>query len=337
MTILEIIWFVLIGVLWAGFFFLEGFDFGIGMQFALNARDQKDREALYQAIGPNWDANEVWLVTAGGATFAAFPAWYASLFSGFYLMLFIVLLSLIYRGVSFEFREHMPTIQGTQLWERLIALTSFLVPFFLGMIFTAMVSGMPIDARGNLSAGFFDYVTPFSLVGGVAVSLMSYVHGLNYTRLRIDGKLRTRALKQVEYLYPILLAGEALFAVLLFFYTDFIQTQTVWTLSILVVIVLTTVIGWLLAIKQKMEKLPFVLSGLTLVEVVVLLFVGLFPRVMVANNPLHTLNIMNTSSSTYTLKVMTIVVVTALPVTLGYQIWSFWVFRKRIVSHKVVE
>ncbi|CCF25304.1 MULTISPECIES: cytochrome d ubiquinol oxidase subunit II [Leuconostoc] len=337
MTILEIIWFVLIGVLWAGFFFLEGFDFGIGMQFALNARDQKDREALYQAIGPNWDANEVWLVTAGGATFAAFPAWYASLFSGFYLMLFIVLLSLIYRGVSFEFREHMPTIQGTQLWERLIALTSFLVPFFLGMIFTAMVSGMPIDARGNLSAGFFDYVTPFSLVGGVAVSLMSYVHGLNYTRLRIDGKLRTRALKQLEYLYPILLAGEALFAVLLFFYTDFIQTQTVWTLSILVVIVLTTVIGWLLAIKQKMEKLPFVLSGLTLVEVVVLLFVGLFPRVMVANNPLHTLNIMNTSSSTYTLKVMTIVVVTALPVTLGYQIWSFWVFRKRIVSHKVVE
>ncbi|TOY70162.1 cytochrome d ubiquinol oxidase subunit II [Leuconostoc citreum] len=337
MTILEIIWFVLIGVLWAGFFFLEGFDFGIGMQFALNARDQRDREALYQAIGPNWDANEVWLVTAGGATFAAFPAWYASLFSGFYLMLFIVLLSLIYRGVSFEFREHMPTIQGTQLWERLIALTSFLVPFFLGMIFTAMVSGMPIDARGNLSAGFFDYVTPFSLVGGVAVSLMSYVHGLNYTRLRIDGKLRTRALKQLEYLYPILLAGEALFAVLLFFYTDFIQTQTVWTLSILVVIVLTTVIGWLLAIKQKMEKLPFVLSGLTLVEVVVLLFVGLFPRVMVANNPLHTLNIMNTSSSTYTLKVMTIVVVTALPVTLGYQIWSFWVFRKRIVSHKVVE
>ena len=337
MTILEIIWFVLIGVLWAGFFFLEGFDFGIGMQFALNARDQKDREALYQAIGPNWDANEVWLVTAGGATFAAFPAWYASLFSGFYLMLFIVLLSLIYRGVSFEFREHMPTVQGTQLWERLIALTSFLVPFFLGMIFTAMVSGMPIDARGNLSAGFFDYVTPFSLVGGVAVSLMSYVHWLNYTRLRIDGKLRTRALKQLEYLYPILLAGEALFAVLLFFYTDFIQTQTVWTLSILVVIVLTTVIGWLLAIKQKMEKLPFVLSGLTLVEVVVLLFVGLFPRVMVANNPLHTLNIMNTSSSTYTLKVMTIVVVTALPVTLGYQIWSFWVFRKRIVSHKVVE
>lgn len=337
MSTLEILWFVLIGVLWAGFFFLEGFDFGIGMQFIMNARDQNDREALYQAIGPNWDANEVWLVTAGGATFAAFPFWYASLFSGFYLMLFIVLLSLIYRGVSFEFREQMPTIQGTQLWERLIGITSFLVPFFLGMIFTAMVSGTPIDARGNLSDGFFDYVTPFTLVGGIAVALMSYVHGLNYTRLRIDGPLRERALTQLKFLYPVLLVGEALFAVLLFFYTDFIQTKPVWTLAILVVIVLTTVVSWYTALKTKSEAWPFILSGLALVEVVVLLFVGLFPRVMVANNPLHTLDIMNASSSAYTLKVMTIVVITALPVTLAYQIWSFWVFRKRIVSHKVVE
>ncbi|MBZ5984921.1 cytochrome d ubiquinol oxidase subunit II [Leuconostoc gelidum subsp. gasicomitatum] len=337
MSTLEIVWFVLIGILWAGFFFLEGFDFGIGMQFVLNAHDQKDRDALYQAIGPNWDANEVWLVTAGGAMFAAFPFWYASLFSGFYLMLLIVLLSLIYRGVSFEFREQMPTIQGTQLWERLIALTSFLVPFFLGMIFTAMVSGTPIDAQGNLSAGFFDYVTPFTLVGGVAVSLMSYVHGLNYTRLRIDGPLRNRAMTQLKYLYPILLAGEALFAVLLFFYTDFIQTKTILMLILLLTLVLTTVIGWVLAVKRQQEIVPFILSGLTLIEVVVLLFTGLFPRVMVANNPLHTLNIAMTSSSAYTLKVMTIVVLIALPITLGYQIWSFWVFRKRIVSHKVVE
>ncbi|WP_220740284.1 cytochrome d ubiquinol oxidase subunit II [Leuconostoc miyukkimchii] len=337
MSTLEIVWFVLVGILWAGFFFLEGFDFGIGMQFIFNARDQKDREALYQAIGPNWDANEVWLVSAGGTMFAAFPFWYASLFSGFYLMLFVVLLSLIYRGVSFEFREQMPTIQGTQFWERLIGLTSFLIPFFLGMIFTAMVSGTPIDANGDLSAGFFDYVTPFTLVGGVAVSLMSYVHGLNYTRLRIDGELRVRALAQLKYLYPTLLAGEALFAILVYFYTDFFQTRTVITVIIVLLIVVTTVIGWFLAVKKQQEMLPFILSGLTLIEVVTLLFAGLFPRVMVANNPLHTLDIMNASSSPYTLKVMTIVVILALPVTLVYQIWSFWVFRKRIVSHKVVE
>ncbi len=337
MNTLEILWFVLIGVLWAGFFFLEGFDFGIGMQFIFNARDENDRDALYEAIGPNWDANEVWLITAGGAMFAAFPNWYASLFSGFYLMLLIVLLALIYRGVSFEFREQMPTIQGAQLWERLIGITSVMVPFFLGMIFTAMVSGTPIDARGNLTAGFFDYVTPFTLVGGIAVALMSYVHGLNYIRLRIIGPLRDRAVTQLKFLYPVLLAGEALFAVLLFFYTDFIQTKPVWTLAILALIVVTTLMSWYTALKTKSEAWPFTLSGLALVEVVVLLFVGLFPRVMVANNPLHTLDIMNASSTPYTLKVMTIVVITALPVTLAYQIWSFWVFRKRIVSHKVVE
>jgi len=149
--------------------------------------------------------------------------------------------------------------------------------------------------------------------------------------------LRQRALTQLKYLYPILLAGEALFAVLLFFYTDFIQTKTILMLILLVTLVLTTVIGWVLAVQKRQEIVPFILSGLALIEVVVLLFSGLFPRVMVANNPLHTLNIVTASSSAYTLKVMTIVVMIALPVTLVYQIWSFWVFRKRIVSHKVVE
>lgn len=337
MSFLQILWFVLIAILWSGFFFLEGYDFGIGMQFIFNSRNQDDREALYESIGPHWDANEVWLITAGGAMFAAFPYWYASLFSGFYLLLFIVLMALIYRGVSFEFREHMPTIQGSQLWERFIAISSFIAPFFLGMIFTAMVSGMPMDAKGNLSAGFFDYVTPFTLVGGIAVTLMSYVHGLNYTRLRIIGDIRTRAMAQLKVLYPILLAGEALFAILLFFYTDFFQTKLLWTLIILVAIVLSTVISWYLTVNKKKEVFPFILSGLTLVEVVILIFVGLFPRLMVANNPLHSLKIINASSSPYTLKVMSFVVLTALPLTLGYQIWSFWVFRKRIVADKVVE
>ena len=155
--------------------------------------------------------------------------------------------------------------------------------------------------------------------------------------MRIDGDLRVRALTQLKVLYPLLLAGEALFAVLLFFYTDFLQTKTLWTLLILVAIVGTTLLGWYLAIAKTKEGVPFVLSGLTLVEVVVLLFVGMFPRVMVAADPLHSLKIINASSSPYTLKVMTIVVLTALPITLAYQIWSFWVFRKRIVADKVVE
>ncbi|WEV54882.1 cytochrome d ubiquinol oxidase subunit II [Leuconostocaceae bacterium ESL0723] len=337
MSELQFIWFLLIAVLWAGYLFLEGYDFGVGMQFFTVARDQHEREALYETIGPTWDGNEVWLITAGGATFAAFPYWYASLFSGFYLLLFAILMALIYRGVSFEFREYMPTVPGTQIWERLIAIASFIAPFSLGIIFTAMVSGTPIDAKGNLSAGFFDYFTPFTVVGGVAVVLMCYIHGLNYTRIRIDGEMRYRVVKQLKVLYPLLVAGEAVFAVLLFFYTNFIQTKPVATIIILALIVATTVCGWWLTIAKDREVLPFVASGLTLVELVALLFVGLFPRVMVANNPAHDLTITSSSSTPYTLQVMFIVVLTVLPIVLAYQIWSFWVFRKRIVAPKVVE
>lgn len=336
MSLLQILWFILIAILWAGFFFLEGFDFGVGMQFFGLAKDDHDREALYQSIGPNWDANEVWLITAGGAMFASFPYWYASLFSGFYLMLLVVLLALIYRGSAFEFREHMPTIQGTRLWERLIVLSSFIAPFFLGMIFTAMASGMPIDAHGDLTAGFFDYVTPFTLVGGIAVTLMSYIHGLNFTRLKIEGKITTRATAQLKLLYPVLLAGEVLFAILLFFYTDFIQTKPLLTVILLAILVVMTLLGWY-STYHNGKTFPFLLSGFGLVVVVVLLFTGLFPRLMVAHNPAHSLLIATSSSTPYTLRVMTYVVATALPLTLGYQIWSFYVFRKRIVSHKVIE
>ncbi|CAK8053604.1 cytochrome d ubiquinol oxidase subunit II [Eupransor demetentiae] len=337
MSELQFLWFILIAVLWAGFLFLEGYDFGVGMQFTTLARDEHEREALYETIGPTWDGNEVWLVTAGGATFAAFPYWYASLFSGFYLILLGVLLALIYRGVSFEFREYMPSLVSRLLWERLISVASFFVPFFLGVLFTAMVSGTPMDAQGNVSASFFDYFTPFTVVGGIAVVAMSYVHGLNFTRLRIDGDMRGRAAEQLKFAYPTLLAGEAIFAVLLFFYTDFFQDKLIATLAILVVIVLTTLLGWYLTVIRKAEGWPFILSGLTLVEVVVLLFVGLFPRVMVADNPAHSLTIAGSSSSPYTLKVMTIIAGTILPIVLAYQIWSFWVFRKRIVAKKVVE
>ncbi|MDR2660651.1 MAG: cytochrome d ubiquinol oxidase subunit II, partial [Lactobacillaceae bacterium] len=182
MTILQLIWFILIGILFSGFFFLEGYDFGVGMQFITNARTEEQREALYSAIGPNWDANEVWLLTAGGAMFASFPYWYASLFSGFYIMLFVVLMSLIFRAASFEFRDSVKKAIHVRHWERVIALASFLAPFFLGMIFTSMVKGMPIDKNGDIYGGFFDYVNIYSLVGGVAVTLISYVHGLNFIR-----------------------------------------------------------------------------------------------------------------------------------------------------------
>lgn len=335
MSALQVLWFILIAVLWSGFFFLEGFDFGVGMSYFGLGRNDSERELLYRTIGPHWDANEVWLLTAGGATFAAFPYWYASLFSGFYIMLFIVLLALIYRGVAFEFKEHMPNAMKARSWEKVTAISSFVAPFGLGMIFTAMVSGMPIDANGDILGGFFNYVNLFSIVGGVAVALMTYIHGLTFIRIRVaDADLRKRATSQLNVLYPLLLAGEVVFAVLLYFFTDFIQTKLVLTILILAVIVVTTVCSWLLVIKNK-EVVPFILSGFTMIELVVLLFVGLFPRVMVANDPANSLLIENSSSSPHTLMIMTWVVILALPVTLGYQIWSFYIFRKRLEKTEV--
>lgn len=329
MSTLQILWFVILGFLFAGFFFLEGYDFGVGMAVKTLAKNADERDALIGAIGPNWDANEVWLITAGGAMFASMPMWYASLFSGFYIPLFFVLMALIIRGVSFEFRAMMKFEKNKNLWEWCTAIGSFFAPFILGMIFTALVKGMPVDANYNIRGNFFDFVNLFSIVGGVAVVLMSYIHGLNFIRIKTIGDIRTRAAKVSKVLYPVLLAGEVVFAILVYVYTDFFQTKPVLTTLLLAVIVVATVISYIATIKD-IELLSFITSGINLVGVVTLLFVGLFPRVIVANDSVNSLLIKTASSSPYTLFVMTWIVATIMPIVLAYQIWSFYIFRKRL-------
>jgi cytochrome d ubiquinol oxidase subunit II len=333
MTTLQILWFVAIAVLWIGFFFLEGFDFGVGMQFFGIAKDEEERDALYESIGPHWDANEVWMISAGGAMFASYPGWYASLFSGFYLLLLLILLGLIYRGVAFEFREQMETLAGARIWGRLIAIASFIVPFLFGMIFTAVVTGIPLDAKGDVSAGFFDYVRPMTIIGGIALVLLSYVHGLNFTMLKQENQsLVGRAHAQLKRLYPVLLVGEVIFAAALLFYSDFLTTKPVATLSLLALAVGATLISWHQSMAHR-EGVSFFFSGLTIISVVSLLFVGLFPRVMVDSAGVHDLLATAASASPYTLEIMTFVTAFALPLTVGYQIWSFYVFRERIAHH----
>ncbi|MCM0598264.1 cytochrome d ubiquinol oxidase subunit II [Periweissella fabalis] len=329
MSTLQILWFVLIGILFAGFFFLEGFDFGVGMAVKTLAKDAHERDALIGSIGPNWDANEVWLITAGGAMFAAMPIWYASLFSGFYIPLFLILIALIFRGVSFEFRAMAKFNKAKNIWEWATAIGSFFAPFLFGMIFTALVKGMPVDANFNIRGHFFDFVNLFTIVGGVALVLMSYIHGLNFIRLKTHGDIRYRAAKVAKVLYPVLLAGEVVFAILLFIYTDFFQNKPMLTIILLAVIVLATVVSYVATLKDK-EILSFIATGINLVGLVTLLFVGLFPRVIVGNNSAHSLLIKDASSSPYTLTIMTWIVVSILPIVLAYQIWSYYVFRKRI-------
>lgn len=334
MTGFQLLWFVLIAVLFAGFFFLEGFDFGIGMSLRTLAKSEAEEDALIRSIGPHWDGNEVWLITAGGAMFAAMPFWYASLFSGFYLVLFAILICLIYRGVSFEFREQMRTNKFRNFWTTTSAVTSMLVPFLFGLLFIDVVQGMPLDAHGDMSANFLDYFNIFSVIGGVALSLLSYVHGLNYARLKItSGSLHERIQKQLKILYPVLLVGEVAFAITLFVYTDFFVKKPVITVILLAAIVVLTLLAWSVTLKQK-NTLAFIMLGLVIIVLVALLFTGLFPRVIVGNEAGMSILLKNATSTPYTLKWMTIISFTALPIVLAYQIWSFYVFRDRIrVEH----
>lgn len=335
MSFLQLLWFLIIAVLFMGFFFLEGFDFGVGMATRTLAKNKQERDIVVESIGPVWDGNEVWLITAGGALFASFPEWYASLFSGYYMVLFLILFALILRGVSFEFRHHMETDRGKTIWEWALFIGSIMPPFLFGLMFTSMVKGMPIMADKNIYASFGDYVNLFSVVGGIAVTLICYIHGLNYIRLKTDGPIRFRAAAYAKRLYPLLFAGLVAFAVLLFYNTDFFDKRPISTLVILVIIVLSAVVAAYGTFTDK-EVVSFLATGAILAGIVVLLFNGLFPRVLIGNEAaVRDLLIVDASSSPYTLKMMTIFTTILLPFVLAYQGWSYYIFSKRLKAGKI--
>lgn len=336
MSVLQILWFILIGVLFSGFFFLDGFDYGVGMAVKTLAHDEQERSQLIATIGPVWDGNEVWLITAGGAMFASFPFWYATLFSGYYLILLLILVGLIIRGVSFEFRKESPNYKKP-FWDNMLALGSFIAPFFLGIMFISMIKGMPIDANGNMSAQFFDYFNWFSIVGGIALTLLTYLHGLNYITLKTTGVMSARAQNYAHALYWVLYVGEVVFALLLIFQTDFLRVHPILTLLCLVLIVGFSIAAHVSTFRNA-QGAAFTFSGLTLVSLVALIFCGLFPRVMISSiSSKFDLMIQTASSSNYTLIVMTIATVILVPCILAYTIWAYWIFRKRIEMPRIGE
>ncbi|MDT2726871.1 cytochrome d ubiquinol oxidase subunit II [Lactococcus garvieae] len=329
MSGLQLFWFILIAVLFGGFFFLEGFDFGVGMSVLALARNKREVNQAIATIGPFWDMNEVWLLTAGGAMFASFPYWYASLFSGYYNILLLILACLILRGVTFEFRHRSESEKVERGWEIILGVTSFFIPFLFGLMFTSMIQGVPMDARGDIYASFTTYVNPLSLVGGVAVALMSFLHGLNYIALKTEGNMRKRANDLANKLYFVLYAGEVVFALLIAMKTDFIEKHAALTIGLLAVIVLLTVFAHV-SVAKKREMSAFLSSGLTFLALVALLFQGLFPRVMIAENPAYSILIKDASSTHYTLTTMSYITIAILPFVLAYMVWTYYIFRKRI-------
>ena len=324
------LWFLLIAVLFVGFFFLEGFDFGVGMSTTILAKNDTERRVLINSIGPFWDANEVWLITAGGAMFAAFPHWYATLFSGFYTPLVFVLLALIGRGVAFEFRGKVASETWKKTWDIVIFFGSLLPPLLFGVVFACLIQGVPIGEDMNMNAGLFDVVNAYTLLGGITVVVLCLVHGLMFTTLRVLGDLQDRARAMAKKLLiplAILMVG---FAVMTYFNTDVFEVRG----TILSVVAVVGVIAYLLAaffIARKKDNWAFGMTGAVIAVSFGAIFIGLFPRVMVSSiNDAYSLTITNAASGQYSLKVMSIIALTLLPFVLGYQIWSYFVFHKRV-------
>ncbi|MFJ6571358.1 cytochrome d ubiquinol oxidase subunit II [Streptomyces sp. NPDC091292] len=324
------VWFVLIAVLWIGYFFLEGFDFGVGVLTKLLARNRTEKRVLINTIGPVWDGNEVWLLTAGGATFAAFPEWYATLFSGFYLPLLIILVCLIVRGVAFEYRAKRPEENWQRNWENAIFWASLIPAVLWGVAFGNIVRGVKIDADMEYVGNFWDLLNPYAILGGLVTLTLFTFHGAVFVALKTLGDIRERA-RKLATLVGLLTAVLALG----FLIWTQLDKGDGWSLIAMIaaVVALVAALGANLAGR---EGWSFAFSGITIIAAVAMLFLTLFPNVMPSSlDPAWSLTVTNASSTPYTLKIMTWCAGIATPVVLLYQSWTYWVFRKRIGTHSI--
>ncbi|MFK0023393.1 cytochrome d ubiquinol oxidase subunit II [Streptomyces sp. NPDC090798] len=324
------VWFVIIAVLWTGYFFLEGFDFGVGVLTKLLARDRTEKRVLINTIGPVWDGNEVWLLSAAGATFAAFPEWYATLFSGFYLPLLLILVCLIVRGVAFEYRVKRPEENWQRNWETAIFWTSLIPAFMWGVAFGNIVHGVKIDKNFEYVGNFGDLLNPYALLGGLVTLTLFTFHGTVFVGLKTVGDIRERARK-------LSLGVGLVAAVVALVFLIWTQADNGDTKSLAALIVAVVALVAAIAVAQTgREGWAFALSGLTIVAAVAMLFLTLFPNVMPSSlNPDWSLTVTNASSSPYTLRIMTWCAGIATPMVLLYQSWTYWVFRKRIGTHHI--
>ncbi len=327
---LNILWFILITVLFVGFFFLEGFDFGVGILLPFLGKNDTERRVIINTIGPHWDGNEVWLITAGGAMFAAFPNWYATLFSGFFLALFLLLFAIIIRGISFEFRSSDSSPRWRSTFDWMIFTGSLLSAILWGVAMTNIVKGVPIDAKMQYVGTFFTLLNPYAIVGGLTTLFVFMFHGTLFLSLKTTGEMAKRASKAAQTIGLVAIPVVLLMAGLTYFQTDLFDNLGAGIT--LLVSGVTLVIAYVL-IRSNKAGWAFIVNGVTILLFTVALFWGLFPRVMVSSlNPQWSLTIYNASSSPYTLKIMTVIALTMVPIVLLYQGWTYWVFRQRVTE-----
>jgi cytochrome d ubiquinol oxidase subunit II len=327
---MQAFWFGIIAVLWAGFFVLEGFDFGVGVLLPFVSRDEATRLVAVRSIGPVWDGNEVWLLVAGGATFAAFPEWYASMFSGFYLAFALLLVGLILRGIGIEYRGKAATDEGRR-WCDLAFVGGSLVPaLLLGVAFGNVLRGLNMTSSHDVTSSFLSLLNPYALLGGVVTLLLFAFHGAVYLQLRTTGPVRERA---CELATPLGLGATASAVAFVLWTATFRGTVLSW---LIVLLIAGGLIRALMASRRELDGHAFAATAVAALLVPVWVFACLWPDVLPARNDAAlSLTVHNASSTPYTLKVMTVVALVMTPVVLAYQAWSYWVFRARVTGAEV--
>lgn len=326
------LWFLVIGVLWIGYFILEGFDFGVGALLRIVGKDEKGRRVLINTIGPIWDGNEVWLVSAGAFTFAAFPEWYASMFSAFYLALLVILVCLIVRGVAFEYRGKGHSDAWRARWDWAILLTSWGLALLWGVAFGNIVRGIAMDAEHEYTGNFLDLLNPFALVTGLCTLALFITHGAVYLALKTTLEVRARARSTA---LSVGVVAAVLMALSVGWQHVLRGTALSLTLGVLAVV---SLLAGVLLTRRGRDGWAFAATALAIGLLALGWFASLYPDVLPSTlDPAYSLNITNAASTPYTLTLMSWIALVFSPLILGYQAWSYWVFRKRISTRQIPE
>ncbi len=328
----ETIWFLLIAVLFIGYFILEGFDFGVGILLPFVAKNDTERRMVINTIGPHWDGNEVWLITAGGAMFAAFPNWYATLFSGFYIALFLMLIALILRGVAFEFRGKVDDIKWRKFWDWSIFFGSIIPAILWGVAFSNFVRGVPIGEGFIYVGNFWDLINIYSIIGGLVTLTGFTVQGAIFLSMKLEKPIANRISNLAMKLWLPNILVLLLFVIETYFFTDIIDQLGVNPGIVPIGAVLSLfAVGWFIKIKRN--GWAFFMNCLAIIFSASTIFLILYPRVLISSiDPIYNLTIMNSASGEYTLRIMTIIALIFVPIVIAYQAWTYWIFRKRITS-----
>jgi cytochrome d ubiquinol oxidase subunit II len=319
-------WFVVIAILWTGFFVLEGFDFGVGMLHSVVGQDEAERRAAINTIGPLWDGNEVWLIVAGAAMFAAFPGWYATMFSGLYLALVLLLGALIIRGVAFEYRGKRDAARWRTTWDWALTAGSVLAPLLIGIALGDLLAGLPIDSAQNYTGSFWDLLQPYAVFTGVTFVLICLLYGATFLCLKTTGEMHERSRREARRAAP--LAGAAVIGDSIWTH---VTASTTFFLNVIEVLAILAVIAAVWLVYARRDGFAFAATALTIASCILAVFTDLYPNLMVSStSSAYNLTVHNAASNPYSLKAMTVVVVVFLPLVLLYQAWTYYVFRRRV-------